>query len=116
VKSAEPNLDLTAHGEVRLLAGRRGVFRSFQARDGTRGSFIAGRFRSLGNAKRQAEQWLKIASTITSKEQKKDQRGHVVGIRIVGIAENPIRENFFSAERFGLLPCPGGVFAGCIAS
>src|SRR5216683_1360111 len=58
-KSGEPNLELTAHGEARMLAGRRGVFRTYSAPDGTGGSFIAGQFPSLGDAKRQIDEWLK---------------------------------------------------------
>lgn len=103
-KSDELNLEMTANGEVILLAGRRGVFRTFRAPDGTSASFIAGRFRSVGDAKHQTEQWLKIAMTVTSREQKKDERGHAAGLRVVGAAEDKksSKKEFVIVVRSGL--------------
>jgi hypothetical protein len=85
-KSGDQSLELTRHGEVRLFDGRRGAFKSYAAPDGTEGSLVYGQFQSVPDADRQVQQWLKAAQKVTSREQKRDNKGLVIGVRIVAIA------------------------------
>ncbi len=104
VNLGEEDLEITSLGEIRMVAGRRGIFRTYKSSDGTTGSIVFGQFRSLRDATRQTEEWLKLAKTITSQEKKKDQRGQLIGLRVVGIEQNveSKKEGFLIVVRNGL--------------
>jgi hypothetical protein len=83
----QPALELIAHGEITLVAGRRGIFRTFKTSDGTEGSFVAGRFRSAEDAEQQVNNWRTVMTIGKSEEPKGGQSGHDAQLRLVGQAE-----------------------------
>ena len=82
------SLELIATGEKILSGGHHGGFRIYAAPDGTKAQVTYAHFESGRDAKRQIRHWLKLAKKVTSKEQKKNQGGSVIGERVEAITQN----------------------------
>lgn len=63
-----PDLKLSGIGEVRVLHGHKGAFRTYIATDGTDGRIVYASFPSLSEAHQQIEAWLKLATKIKSRK------------------------------------------------
>jgi len=63
-----PDLKLSAIGEVRVLHGHKGAFRTYIATDGTDGRIVYASFPSLSEAHQQIEAWLRLATKIKSRK------------------------------------------------
>src|SRR5258708_13721893 len=75
VNLGEEDLEITSLGEIRMVAGRRGIFRTYKSSAGTTGSIVFGQFRSLRHATRQTEDRPNLAKTITTQARTKDLSG-----------------------------------------
>ena len=83
-ESAEGSLKLLVTGSIVLSTGRHGLYRLFEAPDGVKVAISYADFASADDAKRQIQDWLKLAQVVTSHEQRKSKQGLVIGERIVG--------------------------------
>ena len=86
--SSDQDVELTTVGETKLSTGRRGTFRIYTARDGTKATLTYGQFQSVNDAQHQVLNWLKLAQRVQSKGQMKGESGQVTGDRIVATAKN----------------------------
>jgi hypothetical protein len=75
-------------GERIMSSGRHGAFRIYEASDGTRATVSYASFESPQAAKAQMRLWLRSAKKTIRWEEKKDQRGQVVGERALAVAKD----------------------------
>ena len=85
----ESSLELTTQGQLTLSNGRRGAFRIYTSRDGIKGAVSYGHFASPQDAEHQFDDWIKLAKEVTSKQQTKDDKGHVISDRILATRQEP---------------------------
>jgi hypothetical protein len=95
-------LQLNIIGEEKVWNGRRGTVWIYKTPEGGQVAITSAQFDSEPDARRQTKEWLKIARRIATSEHHKDDKGHVVGERIVAIRqEGAGPEEFWIIHRSG---------------
>lgn len=103
--ATDNGLELVTVGQEVMSTGRRGAFRIYAASDGTKAEVSYVHFDTSQDAKRQTDQWLRLATKVNSKDERKDESGHLVGNRILARRQKADsgKEEFLIIRRDGTM-------------